>query len=128
MGDVRWKRYPRLAESDLGRRWLTMQANLGLASNTIDAYGRALEDYLNFSHRQAANVVSVTRDHIAAYVRDLASRPKRRGANVVVLDSGAGLANATLQQRLSGASLLRLSDGRGPSRQQSRRSWSLHSG
>ena len=105
MSEVMWERYPRLAESDLGRRWLTMQANLGLAPNTIDAYGRALEDYLNFSQRQAADVVGATRDHIAAYVRDLASRPNRRGANVVVLDSGAGLANATLQQRLTAARL-----------------------
>ncbi len=105
MSDVRWERYPRLAESDLGCRWLTMQANLGLAPNTIDAYGRALEDYLNFSHRHATNVVSATRDHIAAYVRYLASRPNRRGSNVVVLDSGAGLANATLQQRLTAARL-----------------------
>ena len=105
MSEVRWERYPRLAESDLGRRWLTMQANLGLAPNTIDAYGRALEDYLNFSQRNAANLVGATREHIAAYVRDLASRPNRRGANVVVLDSGAGLANATLQQRLTAARL-----------------------
>ena len=82
-----------------------MQANLGLAPNTIDAYGRALEDYLNFSICHAANVVGATRDHIAAYVRDLASRPNRRGSNVVVLDSGAGLANATLQNRLTAARL-----------------------
>jgi integrase/recombinase XerD len=33
-------------------------------------------------------------------VRDLAARPNRRGPNVVALDSGVGLANATLQQRL----------------------------
>ena len=50
-------------------------------------------------------MVSATRDHIAAYVRDLASRPNRRGSKVVVLDSGAGLANATLQQRLTAARL-----------------------
>jgi site-specific recombinase XerC len=30
----------------------------------------------------------------------LGSRPSRRGINVVALDSGAGLSNATLQQRL----------------------------
>ena len=35
-----------------------------------------------------------------AFVRELTSRPSRRGANVVALDSGAGLSNATLQQRL----------------------------
>jgi integrase/recombinase XerD len=36
---------------------------------------------------------------IAAYVRDLRERPGRRGANVVAIDSGAGLSNATLQLR-----------------------------
>jgi integrase len=50
-------------------------------------------------------VVEASRDHIAAYVRDLASRPNRRGANVVMLDSGAGLANATLQQRVTAVRL-----------------------
>jgi integrase/recombinase XerD len=34
------------------------------------------------------------------FVRELRTRPGRRGGNVVVLDSGAGLSNATLQQRL----------------------------
>ncbi len=37
---------------------------------------------------------------VAAFVRDLASRPGVRGENVLSIDSGAGLANATLQQRL----------------------------
>ena len=36
-----------------------------------------------------------------AYVRDLRERPGRRGANVVAMDSGAGLANATLQLRVT---------------------------
>jgi integrase len=40
------------------------------------------------------------RAEIAKYVRDLAVRPNRRGPNVVAIDSGVGLANATLQQRL----------------------------
>ena len=82
-----------------------MQANLGLAPNTIDAYGRALEDYLRFSRGQTANPIEANREHIAAYVRDLASRPNRRGANVIVVDSGACLANATLQQRLTAVRL-----------------------
>ena len=45
------------------------------------------------------------REHVAAYVRDLASRPHPRGSNVVVIDSGVGLANATLQQRLTAVRL-----------------------
>jgi integrase/recombinase XerD len=37
---------------------------------------------------------------VAVFVRGLTSRPGLRGQNVVSIDSGAGLANATLQQRL----------------------------
>ncbi|MEV8063163.1 site-specific integrase, partial [Streptomyces antimycoticus] len=44
--------------------------------------------------------LTANRAHIAVYVRELTSRPSRRGANVVSIDSGAGLANATIQQRL----------------------------
>ncbi len=105
MADVRWARYPRAASVDVARAWLALQANLGLAANTLDAYGRALEEYLAFSAARDVPVVTATKDHIAAYVRDLTSRPNPRGANVVVLDSGAGLANATLQQRITAVRL-----------------------
>jgi len=39
-------------------------------------------------------------------VRELSTRPGRRGPNVVSIDSGAGLSNATLQQRLVPVRLL----------------------
>ena len=101
MADIRWQRYPQAAAYGPARAWLLLQANLGLAENTLDAYARAVEDYLAFSAAKDVSVVTATRDHIAAYVRDLTSRPNPRRANVVVLDSGAGLANATLQQRIT---------------------------
>jgi len=101
MAEIRWKRYPRVTEFGAARAWLVLQHNLGLAANTIDAYGRALEEYLAFSAAKEVSVITAAKDHIAAYVRDLASRPNPRGTNVVVLDSGAGLANATLQQRIT---------------------------
>jgi hypothetical protein len=41
------------------------------------------------------------RAEIAGYVADLRERPGRHGANVIALDSGAGLANATLQLRVT---------------------------
>ena len=44
---------------------------------------------------------TATKEHLSLYVHDLASRPNPRGANIRVLDSGVGLANATLQQRLT---------------------------
>jgi hypothetical protein len=44
--------------------------------------------------------MAATRAQVGVFIRELTSRPGRRGPNVVALDSGAGLSNATLQQRL----------------------------
>lgn len=101
MSEPRWDRYPLVAQAPRPRSWLALQAELGLAANTIEAYGRALQDFLAFITERTADVDAITRAHIATYVRDLTTRPNPRGRNVQVLDSGAGLANATLQQRLT---------------------------
>jgi integrase/recombinase XerD len=50
--------------------------------------------------REGVDPVTASRAHVAVYVRELSSRPSRRGGNVVSIDSGSGLANATIQQRL----------------------------
>ena len=105
MAEIRWERYARVAELDVTRAWLVLQYNLGLAPNTIDAYGRALEEFLAFSEAKETSIITAAKDHIAAYVRDLTSRPHSLVSNVVVLDSGAGLANATLQQRITAVRL-----------------------
>jgi integrase/recombinase XerD len=105
MSDFCWDRYPHLAQSTHGRTWLIIQVNLGLAQHTIDAYGRALEDYLAFSTRDGFSPESATREHIARYVHDLSSRPNPRGTKIRMLDTGYGLANATLQQRLTAVRL-----------------------
>jgi integrase/recombinase XerD len=101
MVEIRWERYPKLAAFSMARTWLQIQANLGLAFNTIDAYGRALEDYLAFSSRSDTDITTANREHISSYVRDLSARPNPKKPKVLVIDSGAGLANATLQQRLT---------------------------
>jgi len=87
------------------KSWLQIEGNLGLAANTIEAYGRALEDYMTFCCRQRIEVETATKEHLSLYVHDLASRPNPRRANIRVLDSGVGLANATLQQRLTAVRL-----------------------
>ena len=81
MAEIRWERYPRAADFDVTRAWLLLQHNLGLAPNTIDAYGRALEEFLGFSAAKETPVITAAKDHIAAYVRDLTSRPHPRGAS-----------------------------------------------
>jgi hypothetical protein len=101
MADIRWERYPKVAGNETTRVWLRIGANLGLAPNTIDAYARALEDYLAFSAQTHTDILTANREHIAVYVHDLSSRKNSRAGNVVVIDSGVGLANATLQQRLT---------------------------
>jgi site-specific recombinase XerD len=105
MREICWERYPRVAQFPFARSWLQIQGNLGLASNTIEAYGRALEDYLTFCYQQQIMVATATKEHLSLYVHNLASRPNPRGTNIRVLDSGAGLANATLQQRLTAVRL-----------------------
>jgi integrase/recombinase XerD len=83
-----------------------MWADLGRAPRTIDAYGVGLAEYLEVCERENVDLVEANREHIARYVRELSGRPGRRGANVVSIDSGAGLSNATLQQRLVPVRLL----------------------
>lgn len=89
-------RFPLLSSLPSAERWLTIQINLGLAPATIDAYSRALVDYIQFCQQRAIPIETATREHIAAYVHQLATpqlahpSPKRR----------TGLANATMQQRL----------------------------
>lgn len=105
MTDVPWEHFPLVAEAPQARAWLTTQVNLGLAPCTIDAYGRSLNDYLAFSARHGVVPESASRADIAAYVRDLTSRPNPRGPAIQRIDSGTGLSNATLQQRMTVARL-----------------------
>ncbi|MFC9835576.1 hypothetical protein ACFVKB_17450 [Rhodococcus sp. NPDC127530] len=50
--------------------------------------------------REGVDPLTASRAHVGVYVRELTERPSRRGANVVALDSGSDLANATIAQRL----------------------------
>lgn len=90
---VDWRRYPLLAATDQGQTWLEMQGHLGLSQNTLQAYGRAMEDYLRFCQSHEFEPLTATREHIALFVHDMRSRPKA--------DGSVGLANATMHQRLT---------------------------
>ncbi|MGZ6725532.1 MAG: tyrosine-type recombinase/integrase [Solirubrobacteraceae bacterium] len=94
-------RWPELGLCPLAVPWLVWQQDLGRSPRTVEAYARSLVDYLRFCDRHAIVVAAAGRAEIAGYVRDLRERPGRHGANVVALDSGAGLANATLQLRVT---------------------------
>ncbi|MFJ4521024.1 site-specific integrase [Streptomyces sp. NPDC088810] len=94
------KKWPILGRHEQAASWLQVWQDLGRAPRTIDAYARGLAEYLELCEQAGVDPVRATRAHIALHARELSFRPSRRGSNVVALDSGAGLSNATLQQRL----------------------------
>ncbi len=94
------ERWPVVFRHPIATAWLKLQLQLGLAPRTIDAYGRGLADYLAVCQRDGIDPLTAERAEIAHYVHDLAHRPGRGGPNVVAIDSGVGLAHATMQLRL----------------------------
>ncbi|MBM7167510.1 tyrosine-type recombinase/integrase [Streptomyces sp. G44] len=97
---VMLEKWPVLGRHERAVEWPRIWTDLGRAPRTIDAYARGLAEYLLVCERDGVDPISAKRLHVVEFVKELATRPNRRGGNVVVLDSGAGLANATLQQRL----------------------------
>jgi integrase/recombinase XerD len=95
MGEIRWERYPHVDKRQHAHTWLQIQANLGLAANTVEAYARALEEYLKLCSSSEVTAEEATKEHISWYVQDLMTRPNPRGANISVLDSGVGLPSAS---------------------------------
>ncbi|WP_369275797.1 tyrosine-type recombinase/integrase [Streptomyces sp. R11] len=93
-------KWPVLARHAHAAAWLRAWEDLGRAPRTMDAYARGLAEYLELCEREGVNPLAAGRVHIAVFVRVLTTRPHRRGANVVSIESGAGLTNATIQQRL----------------------------
>jgi integrase/recombinase XerD len=93
-------RWPVLGRHEQAAGWLRIWADIGRAPRTIDAYARGLAEYLEMCERHRVDPIGANRAHVAVFVRELTSRPSWRGANVVSVDSGSGLANATIQQRL----------------------------
>ena len=98
-------RYPSVQLCEQACTWFRIQENLGLAHNTLQAYGRALNDFLAFTGKSGAGVVAANREHISVWVRDLLSRPNNKSNKAILMDSGVGLSNATLQQRITAVRL-----------------------
>jgi site-specific recombinase XerD len=100
---VHWERYPLVDQHPEAHRWLRFVANIGRAANTIDAYGRAVEDHLRFCALAGVEPLTIRADVVAAWIGDMFERPNPRSSKVAHLTSGAGLANATIQQRVIAA-------------------------
>ena len=93
-------KWPVLGRHEQSTEWLRLWTDLGRAPRTIDAYARGLAEHLQVCKWESTDPLTATRAHIGTYVRELTERPSLRGLNVVSIDSGSGLANATTGQRL----------------------------
>jgi integrase/recombinase XerD len=71
-------RYSHVQSCEHANTWFRIQSNLGLAPNTLNAYGRSLNDFIGFTEQSAADVVIASREHVSAWVRDLLSRRNKR--------------------------------------------------
>ena len=77
MAPIPWGKFPTVAEHQLARRWLQFTANIGRAPNTIDAYGRAVEDHLRFCAAEGTDPLLARADTVAAWIRNMLDRPSR---------------------------------------------------
>lgn len=98
-------RWPALAASEHMASWFRIQANLGLAPRTLTAYARGLSDFVETCDELRVDPVAADRAAVAEWVHRLSERGGTHGGDVVVIDSGWGLANATIQQRLTSVRL-----------------------
>jgi site-specific recombinase XerD len=88
--------WPALAGCVEAGEWLRVLSDLGRSPRTVDAYARALADFLAFCERVGVDALSASGADIARYVRDLRERPGRGAA-----DGKLGLSDATVQLRLT---------------------------
>ena len=102
---IEWYRYPVLAENPHGKQWIKSEALLGLAPNTIDAYARGVNDFLEFCQRADVNLLTASKGDLARYVGDLRQRPGPQKTPQDLLGESSHLSNATLQQRITAVRL-----------------------
>jgi hypothetical protein len=79
MNSIDWAMYPRVAGHSLARDLLLLEASLGHASNTLDAYARGHEDFFTTCSLLDISPDQATHEHVALWVRELTT-PSPRGA------------------------------------------------
>jgi hypothetical protein len=59
---LKWEKFPLLAAHTLARKQLVIEAALGLSPNTLEAYGRAREDFLAFCNAHEVEPVLANKE------------------------------------------------------------------
>ena len=99
-----WEHYPLVAQHASVQRWLLIES-VALATRTVDAYGRALHDYLTFCMDHAVDPEAATREQIALYLRNLQERPRQRERPGIRPGPTPGLASSTIHPRITAVRL-----------------------
>ncbi|MBA3712359.1 MAG: site-specific integrase [Pyrinomonadaceae bacterium] len=105
MSDIRWTLYPRVAACPDAKAWIEIQRKLLLAPKTIDAYARALNDFLGVCDHLEIVASSATRSSIASYVDEMVHRSLPNSLHPNTEHAVCGLANRTMQLRLTAVRL-----------------------
>ncbi len=93
-----WHALSNICKDTHARAWVSLQADLLRAPNTVIAYARGLDHYLGFCSRDGLDMTSAGRAQIAGYVRELVQ--PHVGAEGAT-GSATGLANASIRHRLT---------------------------
>ena len=96
-GRVVWPKYAALAGEPLARRWLSLLDARGKDEKTLDAYGRAVDDFLLFLRVLGVATCDATEEHVARYVQSMHGRGSLRPEGV----APRALKDATMRQRLT---------------------------
>ena len=68
---MNWVSYPKVAQSELARRWVEHHIALGYSPGALRFLARSMENYIAFLEGMKQDMLSVSDDIIAAYVQDL---------------------------------------------------------
>src|SRR5260221_12747725 len=80
MHEIDWKWCPRVAAHEITRNFLLSQARLQKARQTLEAYGRDLDDLLEaFADLPFADIVEADSGQLELYIDGLYNRPQIRG-------------------------------------------------
>jgi len=93
-----WHALSNIRNDPHARAWVSLQADLLLAPNTVNAYARGLDHYLGFCCRSGIAATSADRAQIASYTRALV-QPQSSAAGTTGLVTG--LSNASIRHRLT---------------------------
>jgi integrase/recombinase XerD len=107
MNEIDWSWCPRVAAHEITRNFLISQARLQKARQTLEAYGRDLDDLLEaFADLPFADLLEADSGQLELYIDGLYNRPPKHGSSTqpnITRITGTRLSLATIRRRVGTA-------------------------